>query len=225
MARTGSTNRDLRALAEAGAPDGTAILADAQDAGRGRLGRSFASPPGSGLYLSVLLRPALRLADLPLVALAAAVACAEVCPPGTRLKWPNDLVTAEGQKLGGLLCEVDTRGGQLAWVIVGVGLNVSAVPDELPGAACLHELDPGVDRAELAVRVWRSLRAWVPLAARPEQVIAAWRSFALLDRPVRVAGEVGWMRDVDADGALLFRPDGGAERRVLAGDVELIREG
>ena len=132
VAATGSTNADLLAEAAAGAPEGTVLVAEAQTAGKGRLGRSWASPAGAGLTFSVLLRPdgvpPMLLGWLPLltgVAVAAAVsgAAAVEC----RLKWPND-VLAGGGKLAGILVE-----GQAAGLVAGVGINVCQRPADLPG--------------------------------------------------------------------------------------------
>jgi BirA family transcriptional regulator, biotin operon repressor / biotin---[acetyl-CoA-carboxylase] ligase len=132
VAETGSTNTDVLALARSGEPEGLVLAAERQTAGRGRLGREWVSPPGTGLTFSVLLRPAPVPASLlgwvPLLAgLAASAAVAEVAAANTRLKWPNDLL-AGGAKLAGILAE----GGNGA-VVVGLGINVSQRPAELPG--------------------------------------------------------------------------------------------
>src|SRR5690606_18635680 len=118
-------------LAERGSPEGSVIVADAQTAGRGRAGRRWWSPPGAGLYVSIVLRPPREV--VPLLTLAAGVAAAEGVEAATSLgvavKWPNDLYVA-GRKLGGILTE--SRGG-LSCVIVGAGINVlpAAYPADL----------------------------------------------------------------------------------------------
>jgi len=133
LERVDSTNTRLKELARQGAPDGTLLIAREQTSGRGRLGRSFASPPG-GLYLSMLLRPpraAERCASLtPLAALAvrrAAAACAGVTPA---IKWPNDLLL-HGKKLCGILTEL-SGSAQAPQLIVGVGVNVNTAPEDFP---------------------------------------------------------------------------------------------
>lgn len=130
---TGSTNADVLRRAAAGAPEGLVIAADEQTAGRGRLGRSWSSPPGASVSVSVLLRPALapeRLGWLPLLAgLSVAAAIAQVCEVEAELKWPNDVLVADGRrgKVAGILLE---RAGDAA--CVGFGINTAMTEDELP---------------------------------------------------------------------------------------------
>ena len=131
---TGSTNADLLAAARSGAEEGLVLVAEAQTAGRGRMGREWISPPAAGLTFSVLLRPrgvpTGALGWIPLLAGVATVSgLRRVAAVGARLKWPNDVV-ADGRKLAGILAE--SRGGA---VVVGVGLNVFQRPAELPGLA------------------------------------------------------------------------------------------
>jgi BirA family biotin operon repressor/biotin-[acetyl-CoA-carboxylase] ligase len=129
--RTGSTNADLVAQARAGAPEGLVLVAEEQVAGRGRMGRAWASPPRAALTFSVLLRPdgvpPARLGWLPLLAgVATAGALHRVSGLDARLKWPNDVLVGP-RKLAGILAEAS--GGA---VVVGIGLNVSTAQDELP---------------------------------------------------------------------------------------------
>lgn len=150
VAQTGSTNADLMAEAQAGAQAGRVLVAEFQDAGRGRLDRRWVAPPGSSLLVSVLLRPMSPPSDAYLGAVAVAVAAAEaideVAGVTVGLKWPNDLVmTSEPgagpgpggstvRKLGGILSESLVGSGGLDAVVVGVGMNIhvpDAVPDEL----------------------------------------------------------------------------------------------
>ena len=140
VATTGSTNADLVALAAAGEPAGLVLVADEQTAGRGRLGRGWTAPPGSGLTFSVLLRPhraAAHLGWLPLLTgLAVVEAVRSVTGVPAELKWPNDVVVrgdgGEG-KLAGILAErLGGPGAGAGAVVVGVGLNVSMSTDELP---------------------------------------------------------------------------------------------
>ena len=151
VARTGSTNTDCAARARAGAPEGLVLAAEEQTAGRGRLGRTWLSPPRAALTFSVLLRPAgvppARRGWLPLLAgVATATAVRHVSGLDARLKWPNDLLLGP-RKLAGILAE---QSGDA--VIVGIGVNVSAARAELPvtGAAAL----PGTS-------------CWAPLPAPP----------------------------------------------------------
>ena len=132
-----STNNYLRALAEAGAASGTAVLARQQTAGKGRQGRSFYSPPDSGLYLSLLLRPECTAQDVlaltPMAAVAAAEAVEAVSGEAVRIKWVNDLLL-HGKKICGILCESKfaQNTANPDYVIVGTGINLTAPPDGFP---------------------------------------------------------------------------------------------
>jgi BirA family biotin operon repressor/biotin-[acetyl-CoA-carboxylase] ligase len=222
VARTGSTNADVKALARMGAVHGTALIADTQDAGRGRLGRSWESPSGGNLYLSVLLRPSLTPRQVPLICLGAAAVVAEVAGAPLHIKWPNDLLAPDGRKVAGLLAEAEHKGGRTAWVVLGIGVNVRSAPSDVP-AAHLEELGGYVDRAALALALIRGLMALPDdLARDPQQVLHRWRVHALwLGRLVRVGAYQGRAVDIDEDGALMLETASGP-RRVLAGDVELV---
>src|SRR5690348_13575860 len=128
---TGSTNADLLARAAGGEPEGTVLAAEQQSAGRGRLGRTWVSPPRAAVTFSVLLRPAAvpraRLGWLPLLAgVAVADAVRVVAAVDAQLKWPNDVLAGPG-KVGGILAEAAGDA-----VVVGIGVNVSTEPAELP---------------------------------------------------------------------------------------------
>ena len=128
-----STNDVARELALRGAPEGTAVVADEQTAGRGTKGRSWHSPRGKGLYVSLVLRPA--AAEITLRPLAAGLAAREAVERShglsARLRWPNDILW-EGKKLGGILCESGFLGNRPEYVILGVGLNVDHDLDDFP---------------------------------------------------------------------------------------------
>jgi BirA family transcriptional regulator, biotin operon repressor / biotin---[acetyl-CoA-carboxylase] ligase len=185
-----------------GLPVGDVVVADHQTAGRGRLGRSWEAPPGSGLFATFVVP-----LD-PLAVFRCGVAAAEACGPRVRLKWPNDLLL-RGRKLGGVLAEAVPPGRCL----VGLGVNLTWAP---PGAARL-----GGDRDQLLERLLPLVAAWT--AAPAGRVIARWRELSdTLGHPVRVElpGEVleGLAEEIAEDGALLV---GG--RRVLAGDITRLR--
>ena len=144
-----STNSLCRRLALEGAPDGTAVLADCQTAGRGRRGRSFQSAAGKGLFFSVLWRPHCPPEKLlPLTALSAVATCRairRVCGAEAQIKWPNDLVLG-GKKLAGILTEMALEGesGEVSHVVVGIGINVHQKKEDFQGevgAALLEEMD------------------------------------------------------------------------------------
>ena len=159
-----STNTYLRRLAAEGAPDGTAVIAETQTAGRGRLGRQFASPAGAGLYISILLRRSIPVSRLPLltpyVAVAAARAVERLAPVQVGIKWVNDLRIGE-RKIAGILTEGGLADAErLAYAVVGVGINLlpSALPEELRGiAAAIGDFAPPPSPAAMAAALLDAL--------------------------------------------------------------------
>jgi BirA family biotin operon repressor/biotin-[acetyl-CoA-carboxylase] ligase len=136
LLETGSTNDGARQLAEQGAPEGTLVLAEEQTRGRGRLGRSWLSERGAGIYASILFRPILKPRDAAVLTLVAAVAGSEAIEHASRLnadiKWPNDLLLS-GRKCCGILSEMQAERDDIRYVVVGIGINVnhSLFPEEL----------------------------------------------------------------------------------------------
>jgi BirA family transcriptional regulator, biotin operon repressor / biotin---[acetyl-CoA-carboxylase] ligase len=248
VAQTGSTNADLVAAARAGtAAAGSVLLAELQVAGRGRLGRGWQAPPGRALTFSVLVAPGVptdRWGWLPLltgVALVDAVGSAAGVSAG--LKWPNDLLSADGRKLAGVLTErVDTADGARA--VVGIGLNVGQTAEELPVATATSlalALGADVDREDVLVAVLLGLAGWLHEwraaggdadAGAEGSLRSAYRArSATLDQAVRVVlpGDrvlEGTAVDVDRQGRLVLRPGaatGGPDVAVAAGDVVHVR--
>ena len=231
----GSTNAELVARAADGEPQGLVLVAEHQRAGRGRLDRSWTSPPRAGLTVSVLLRPdvpAARRGWLPLLAgVALAEAVADV--PGVRasLKWPNDLLAADGAKLAGILAEVASGA-----VVVGVGLNVSTRADELPEGGTSLALAAGapVDRAEVLIRFLRGFErrylAWVqalgdPIGTGLARDYLAWSSTVGTTVVVTLPdGSTvdGVAEAVDWDGRLVVRTAAG-RLELASGDVRHVR--
>lgn len=231
--RVRSTNDLARELARDGAPHGTVVVAEAQDAGRGRLGRAWHSPAGEGLYFSAVLRPRLDPASAPPLSLAAAVALAEAVrgflgrPPA--LKWPNDLLVG-GRKLAGILIEMEAEPGRLAHLVLGIGLNVNAAsfPDELAERATSIRLERGspVRRAPVLASILHALERWVDRleAEGPAPVCAAWLELAeLVGRQVTVTVSAG---AEPLHGIALGLDERGALRLELAdGRVEVVTAG
>jgi BirA family biotin operon repressor/biotin-[acetyl-CoA-carboxylase] ligase len=235
LATCRSTNDEAAAWARAGAPTGAVLVASAQSGGRGRLGRRWHSPPDENLYFSAVLRPPVAPEDAPPLTLAVGVAVAEAisgCGILPQLKWPND-VLLDGKKVAGILCEMSCQGAHLERVVVGVGVNVDApgFPDELARSATSLRLargDAPVDGAGFTAALCRHLEDWHDrwLADGAGAVVRAWKSRALpFGRRVHVtAGNEAWdgvTEDLDDDGALLLRTDGGERVRVTAGELSL----
>ena len=242
---TGSTNADLLARALAGEPEGAVLAAEEQRAGRGRMGRTWTSPPRAALTVSVLLKPAVppaRRGWLPLLTgVAVATAITQVAGVETRIKWPNDLLTADA-KLAGILAEAAGDA-----VVVGIGLNVSTEPAEL--SHLLASTSPGglpatslaaagataLDREELLLAILAGLehwyRAWQRAGGDPDrsglrQEYLRWS--ATIGRTVRAelpGGQAlsGSAVGVDSDGRLLVLLSSGSEVAVAAGDVVHLR--
>lgn len=226
LGRTTSTQDELRAWAEAGAPEGAVVLAEQQTSGRGRRGRLWMSPPGAGLYFSVLLRPRLPLTELLRLSLAAGVALAEATEVGG-LKWPNDLLAPDGRKLAGVLVEADLRGEEVRYLLLGIGLNVYTAPLP-PEAAYLEAYRPGLRRVDLLVQLLARLEYWYDRLFDAQTIGAAWRrQNYTLGRPVRIElpdGPIeGLAEDIEPSGALRVRLSDGTQRTISAGDVALLQ--
>ena len=238
--RVGSTNAALLAAAAQGAEERAVLVAEHQDAGRGRLGREWVTRPGDGIAVSVLLRPygvsPDRFGWLPLLAgLAVHEAVHATVPARTCLKWPNDLLVGPGQrKAGGILAEASTGPDGTA-VVLGIGLNVTGEPDDLPPGATSLAAEGGVqlDRAALLVSLLTVLSAreaaWRAAAGDPEHLRGDYRRVCgSLGAEVRVElpggmTVTGMAEDVDADGRLLLLGADGLRRAIAAGDVVHLR--
>jgi|CXWL01.1.fsa_nt_gi BirA family biotin operon repressor/biotin-[acetyl-CoA-carboxylase] ligase len=220
-----STMELAHAAASAGAPHGTAFVAERQQAARGSRGRPWASERG-GLWLSVVARPARADAFAALslrVGLAVAEAIEATWPamPSLQVKWPNDL-QAEGRKLAGVLCEASWSGADCRWVVVGVGINVSnPLPPALVAQATRCDMwVPGAEPSALLDRVLAGVTRVSGYAGplTDPELAAFLRRDALAGRRVR-APVAGVVIGIAADGALLVRDPGGHARPVLAGLV------
>ncbi|HEY3162542.1 MAG TPA: biotin--[acetyl-CoA-carboxylase] ligase [Vicinamibacterales bacterium] len=226
----GSTNDVAIAAADGGSAEGVVVAADAQSSGRGRLGRSWASPPGAGVYVSAILRPPPHV--LPLITIAAGVAVADGIEAATGLspgvKWPNDVYVGS-RKLAGILAEAGSSGAG-EHVIVGFGVNLRPAaypPDVAARATSIEgELGRAVDRGLVLAECLAALAVRYGMLQRgaSDAVIAAWRERAArhMGRPVEWDSERGARRgvahDIDAHGALLVRVEDQIVR-VISGEV------
>lgn len=232
-----STNLEARALAVKGAPEGTVVVAEAQSAGRGRLGRRWTSPAGKGLLFSVILRPPLPMSEAPLLTIVAAAAAAEAIekhvPAQVAIKWPNDLFIGD-RKVGGILMEVSGEQDDVDWVVVGIGLNVNTEYSELPVAlrrtATSLKMASGdvIDRSEVLAALLLSLEAQYKAALRGgfETALTAFRERDyLLSRTISVEtrqGPVtGAAAGIDDRGALLVELPHRRIRSFHSGDVSI----
>src|SRR5512138_2373785 len=214
----GSTNDRAKELADAGAEHGEVVVAEAQTAGRGRRGRTWASPARKNLYLSVVLRPDLPPARAPELTLVASVAlCDAIRQAGVEagIKWPNDLL-AGGRKIAGVLTELAAEPDRVHWVVLGAGVNVNARPEDFPeelradATSVLIERRQPAPRALLAAACLTALESWIDRHAEEgfAPIRDAWRERSVtLGREVLVkegnAGGrelAGVAEDIDATG-------------------------
>lgn len=232
-----STNLEAKALANDGAPEGTVVIAESQTGGRGRLGRKWTSPAGKGLLFSVVLRPELPMSEAHLLTLVAASSIAEAIEAQTGvhvlIKWPNDLYV-DDRKVGGILTEISGEGDEIAWVVIGIGINANTEYAELPvplrRTAASLKIASGhpVDRSELLARMLLSLEtAYLqamrsgfdePLRVFRERDYLRNRTISVQTREGPVVGEAA---GIDERGALLLQLPHRHMRRFYSGDVSL----
>lgn len=244
--RLDSTNREACAMALQGAPHGTLVYAEEQTEGKGRRGRTWFSPPRSGIYCSLILRPTQPRRFWPVLTHVACVSLIETLkimgangmlprPLPIDLKWPND-VLLDGKKCAGILLETLPVEGQGAAAIVGIGINVhpGSVPPELAAeAACLDEIaGVYVPRRQLLVRLLHQFQLCYRMfeRGRHADILERWKEFSSMwqgvavtireEARVRTAVTCG----LDEIGALRVRTEDGTVETILAGDVSVRRE-
>lgn len=231
-----STNTRAKAMAADGAPHGTVLIAGSQTGGRGRLGRSFQSPEGMGVYLSVILRPQCPPADLMHLTCAAAVAMCDAVEqaagfrPG--IKWTNDIVY-RNKKLGGILTELSLDAGNVAYAIVGIGINClqeeTDFPPELQSMAGSVSMAAGkvilphILAADMILAIKKTSDA---LLSEKAAIMASYRKDCItLGKDVSVvrAEEIrhATALDIDDDGALTVRYHDGSLQTVTSGEVSI----
>ena len=233
----GSTNTALKARAAEGAGEGLALIAGEQTAGRGRMGRSFYSPADSGLYMSLLLRPRIAAQEAVRITACAAVAVAETIEElsgrAAQIKWVND-VLLDGRKVCGILSEasLDCESGELAWVVVGIGINAVRPAESFPAelrqiaGAVFERAEIPELRAKLAAGVLDRLMDY---AAGPggEHCFEAYRSRSVvLGKPVNLLipgrdPEPAQVLGLNRDYSLQVRLPDGSERAVSSGEVSV----
>jgi BirA family transcriptional regulator, biotin operon repressor / biotin---[acetyl-CoA-carboxylase] ligase len=233
-----STNLEAAKRAIEGAPEGLCVVANEQTAGRGRFQRQWISPKGTGLYLSIILRPQIDHGAWSLITLAAALAVhdalLEACSLETDIKWPND-VLADERKLCGILAEtVETKLGGAVVLGIGINLTSDSLPPELKEIATSVESATGKrpDREVVLQALLGKLRnryAKLQQQAGAEETIREWckHSSYAQGKRIRVANAnetlEGTTRGVESDGALRLETDAGEITVVRAGDVTVVR--
>lgn len=232
---TGSTNIDAKAAAEEGAPEGTLVVTEQQEAGRGRRGRGWFSPEGCNLYFTLLLRPECAPDQACMLTLVMALAVAGAVRQlglDAGIKWPNDVVIA-GKKVCGILTEMSAEPDFIHYVVIGTGVNVNqeTFPEEIAGTATSLRIEKGerIKRAELLAavmehfeRAYETFRTSWDLSG----LAAEYESLLLnKDRPVRVLDPKGAFegtaRGINEKGELLVERQDGSVERVYAGEVSV----
>ncbi len=229
-----TTNIEANRLAREGSPEGTLVVADAQTKGRGRLRRSWISPPGTGLYLSIVLRPTCAPDRFPALTLTAGVATASAIQQMglvPQLKWPNDILIS-GKKVGGVLTEVAFDKKQIDFAILGIGINVNTAADAFPvsfrnrATSLRLSLGKPVSRVALLQNLLIKFEHYYGLFSEGDfgSIIHSWSELdSTLGREVEVSLPesrlLGVAEAVEPDGTLLVRDGSGHIHRIVAGDV------
>ena len=233
---TDSTNTQAQRFAKEGAPHGTVLIAGHQTQGRGRMGRSFQSPEGAGVYLSVILRPNCPPEQLMHLTCAAGVAIVEAVEivSGIRpqVKWINDLVIGS-KKLGGILTQMSVEGGLVRYAIIGIGINCLQKTGDFPpqiaeiatslSMAAGRSILPGELAAAMVEALWRMDSM---LFTGKDHLMAAYKKNCItLGKQIQVirGDEIrpGKALDVDADGGLLVQYPDGTRETVSSGEVSV----
>lgn len=229
---TDSTNNDLKELAKSGADSGCVVIADTQRQGRGRVGRSFYSPKGSGIYMSLLIRPRLESADVVLLTTAASVAVCRGIETATGksplIKWVNDLYL-DGRKICGILTEAvnDYKSGKINGIIIGVGINCEEadLPEEIKDiAGFVAREGESFSRNRIIAEVLKEL-AKIEEAAEDKSFLDEYRRRSLvLGREIYVLGkenEILKAIDIDENGSLVVETKSGEKKVLFSGEISI----
>ncbi|MBU4185830.1 MAG: biotin--[acetyl-CoA-carboxylase] ligase [Proteobacteria bacterium] len=237
---TDSTNTRAKELAAQGAPEGTLVIAEKQTNGRGRRGRSWFSPPGGGIYFSLILRPVISPTETPRITLMTAVVAAEtlisLVKLKLRIKWPNDILV-NGKKLAGILTEISTEMDAVNYIIVGLGLNVNTRFEKFPqeikenATSILIETGKQFPRVKLIQHYLKLYEIFYDMFKNNdfEPIMNRWRELAdIIGKQIKVdvigKTHIGKVIDVDNDGVLILKDDQGRLQRIFSGDVTLARQ-
>jgi len=235
-----STNDEAFRLGISGAPEGTAVIADSQTKGKGRLQRVWHSPPGSNIYTSIILRPNFEPEQAPQISIAAGVAVAEIlseyCPGHVQLKWPND-VLLNNKKVCGILAQMKISANCIDFVVLGIGINVNIGYNQLPpdiriiATSLAIETGREIARLELIISLYENLAKWYKqLMQRGFGAIKEkWLNLApMVSQNVQVMfrNEVvsGKALGLDDDGSLTILTVNNETVKVLAGDATILKE-
>lgn len=233
-----STNTVATALAEKGKDEGTVIIADSQEKGRGRLGRHWVSPPGLNIYMSIVFRPEIEPKGTTLITIMAAVGCTialrKVTGLNVTIKWPNDLMVSD-KKMGGILTEMRITKKKVKYVVTGIGINVNmdsdALPDEIKEIATSIKIETGMpySRPEILIEVLNQIDHWYGILKemRRKELLYEWQLLtSTLGRQVKITtGDelfTGLADSIDDEGMLILRLPSGELKRISSGDLTIL---
>lgn len=233
-----STNKQARLLASQGYPEGTVVVADMQTEGRGRRGRSWYSPAGQGIYMSLILRPQIPLKEISRISLMTAVALAETLQEElalpARIKWPND-VLIDRRKIAGILSEAITDMDGIEYIVIGIGININNPEDEFPDdlrtapTSILAEIKQTVSRVKIMQSLLAKLEYHYALiqAGIFDETLAAGKSLSMvIGQTVSLETNNGLAAgkaiDIDENGFLLVDSGEGVIHTVISGEIEVV---
>lgn len=232
---TSSTMDRAWQLGMQGLPEGTVVLAETQDKGRGRLGRGWFSPKYKGIYLSLILKPKILPTHSPILTLLASVsiceAIKEITDLDVKIKWPNDILL-QNKKVGGILTEINAEIDQIHFLVIGIGLNVNNDKNSLVlhATSLREQKKENINRIDLVQEIFRRIEAnYIDFQKQGAQsIVNRWRHHNItLGRRVKVTCQKkdleGQAIDIDVDGGLLIRDDLGLVQKVMTGDVVYCR--
>ncbi len=235
----GSTNDEGFRLGIQGASEGTVLIAESQNAGKGRMQRVWHSPAGANIYTSIILRPKFETVRAPQISIAAGVAVAETlnhyCQGKVQLKWPNDVLIG-GKKVCGILAQMKMSAGAIDFVVLGIGINVNLsseqFPSDIQAIATSLAIETGreISRLELIIRLYENLTKWYKQLLQNgfSPIKEKWLSrSSMIGKPVSVLfreeAVSGTAIGLDDDGALILLAAGNKEMKVSAGDATILK--
>ncbi|MBI5233893.1 MAG: biotin--[acetyl-CoA-carboxylase] ligase [Deltaproteobacteria bacterium] len=234
-----STNQTALCLAQKGAPEGTAVIADAQSSGKGRLDRRWFSPAGKNLYTSIILRPEIGPVCAPILALMFSVATAETVASYTggkrpTVKWPNDIML-DSMKVAGILAQMSSDADRINHIIAGIGVNLNMKASMLfskigqPAISIKEASGHTVERACFTRALYTAIEKWYKVYSKEGagKITRAWKGyFDSEGKRIRVAqadGPIeGICMGIDETAALLIKTASGRELKVVSGDMDLV---
>ncbi|HSW64889.1 MAG TPA: biotin--[acetyl-CoA-carboxylase] ligase [Dissulfurispiraceae bacterium] len=233
-----STNSTAVELAGAGCPDGTVVVADVQSSGRGRMARTWNSPPGVNIYMSIILRPTIAMRDAGVLTLLTGVACANALHHCSRceisLKWPNDLLIGTC-KVGGILTELRADPDRIQFAVIGIGINVNFHKEHMPreisqiATSLAHESGKRFSRTEVLAAVILQMDKWLNIfeSEGKKPVLDEWLTLSsTIGKKVTVTTHRGTLHGlaeaIDDEGFLLVQPDSGSLQRIHSGDISYV---